>query len=147
MMTPFVSYDRAVVTPPLITPEKEENIMIQRHIRTISKTATWLFAISLGFSFCRVCVKYEFAPSIIGIALTALVLIAFATNAAYYLTGLYKEYKKRQAKQQAWQDHITKELGKTKDCLDWFETHRQEACRRLTQVERDLKESQSPSGS
>ncbi|MCP4100433.1 MAG: hypothetical protein GY750_03240, partial [Lentisphaerae bacterium] len=113
MMTPFVSRDRAVVTPPPITPEKEENIMIQRHIRIISKTAAWIFAISLGFSFCRVCVKYKFAPSIIGIALTALVLIAFATNAAYYLTGLYKEYQKRQAKQQAWQDGITEELEKT----------------------------------
>ncbi|MCP4073680.1 MAG: hypothetical protein GY742_18400 [Hyphomicrobiales bacterium] len=119
--------------------------MKQRHIRIISKTATWLFAISLGFSFCRVCVKYEFALGVIGIVLTALVLIALATNAAYYLAELYKEYKKRQAKQQAWQDHITKELGKTKDCFDWFERHRQEACHRLTRVERDLKESQKGS--
>ncbi len=141
MMTPFVSYDRAVATPPTITPEKEENIMIQRHIRTISKTATWLFAISLGFSFCRVCVKYEFASRIVGIVLTTLLLIILAVNMAYCLAGFYKKYQKRQAKQQAWQDGITEELEKTKDGLNYIDRYRRDIMSRLSELEETPKDS------
>ncbi len=85
--------------------------------------------------------KYEFAPSIIGIALTALVLIAFATNAAYYLTRLYKEYKKRQAKQQAWQDGIAEELEKTKDGLNYIDRYRRDIMSRLSELEETPKDS------
>ncbi|MCP3965464.1 MAG: hypothetical protein GY718_03795 [Lentisphaerae bacterium] len=115
--------------------------MKQRHIRIISKTATWLFAISLGFSFCRVCVKYEFAPRIVGIVLTTLLLIILAVNMAYCLAGFYKKYQKRQAKQQAWQDHITKELGKTKDGLNYIDRYRRDIMSRLSELEETPKDS------
>ncbi|MCP4100450.1 MAG: hypothetical protein GY750_03325, partial [Lentisphaerae bacterium] len=75
------------------------------------------------------------------IALTALVLIAFATNAAYYLTGLYKEYQKRQAKQQAWQDGITEELEKTKDGLNYIDRYRRDIMSRLSELEETPKDS------